>query len=74
MPHAVGKTHVHPLQHVLPAVTGPNTLGVVFTHSGYSSEDSNLRGVVFWYTLQSLLSTEHFSLHKPRHRYYYDTK
>jgi hypothetical protein len=31
-------------------VTGPNTLRVVFTHSGYSSEDSNLRGVVFWYT------------------------
>jgi hypothetical protein len=28
----------------------------------------------FWYTQQVLLSTEHFSLHNPRHRYYYDTK
>jgi hypothetical protein len=47
MPHAVVKTHVHPLQHVLPAVTGPNTLGVVSTHSGYSSVFSSMRGVLF---------------------------
>jgi hypothetical protein len=29
-PHTVSKSHLHPLQHVLPAITGPNTLGVVF--------------------------------------------
>jgi hypothetical protein len=28
-------------------VTGPNTLGVVSTHSGYSSESSSMRGVLF---------------------------
>ena len=34
-------------------VTGPNTLGVVSTHSGYSSVASNLHGVLFG-TLSSL--------------------
>jgi hypothetical protein len=29
------------------AVTGPNTLGVVPTHSGYTSESSSMRGVLF---------------------------
>jgi hypothetical protein len=29
-PHTISKSNVHPLQLVLPAVTGPNTLGVVF--------------------------------------------
>ena len=52
-PHTISKSHVHPLQHVLPAVTGPNTLGVVSTHSGYSSVASNLHGVLFG-TLSSL--------------------
>jgi hypothetical protein len=33
--------------HPLPAVTGPNTLGVVSTHSGYSSVFSSMRGVLF---------------------------
>jgi hypothetical protein len=28
-------------------VTGPNTKGVVSTHSGYSSEFSSMRGVLF---------------------------
>jgi hypothetical protein len=28
-------------------VTGPNTLGVVSTQSGYSSESSSMRGVLF---------------------------
>jgi hypothetical protein len=45
--HTVSNSHVHPLQHVLPAVTGPNTLGVVSTHSGYTSETSNKRGFLF---------------------------
>ena len=30
-----------------PTVTGPNTLGVVSTHSGYSSVFSSMRGVLF---------------------------
>jgi hypothetical protein len=29
-PHTISNSHVHPLQHVLPAVTVPKTLGVVF--------------------------------------------
>jgi hypothetical protein len=68
------KTHVHPLQHVLPAVTGPNTLVVVFYALGILLLSFAICTGPFSYTQQVLLSTEHFSLHKPRHRYYYDTK
>ena len=40
-------------QRIAVHVTGPNTLGVVSTHSGYSSVASNLHGVLFG-TLSSL--------------------
>jgi hypothetical protein len=36
-----------PMRGFVVSVTGPNILGVVFTHSGYSSEDSNLHGTFF---------------------------
>jgi hypothetical protein len=56
------------------AFTMPKTLGVVFYALGILLLSFATCTGRFWYTQQGLLSTEHFSIHKPRHRYYYDTK
>jgi hypothetical protein len=47
--------------------------GLLQRIKGYSSVESTIRGIHFWYTQTDLLSTKHFSQHEPRHRYYYVT-
>jgi hypothetical protein len=44
--HGIKIARTPPLQHVLPAVTVPNTKGWFSTYFGYTSEASKLRGVV----------------------------
>jgi hypothetical protein len=53
MPHAVLKTQIYPLQHVIPAVTGPKLSGIISRWGGnFALIASILHGSFFWYTQQ----------------------